>query len=357
MAKSSLFKLKYFLIERRLSFILLVFSLLALAYFFALKKYHFSTEICLFESLIFLIFHLLFVIILNRIHAFYHSKSAISIVHLSTLFVFVSFYLFIIFEYGNLFYQFDPKYASFEINSYLPKGIVSFLILLAVINQFWIDKHLVELEKRNQQFIEHEKRLIQVELSNLTQQFQPHFLFNSLNSISALVGSEPKEARRMILLLSDFLRISIRNKEQDFESLKNELEFLNLYLEIEKVRFGHRLNLNLVFPENADGIRIPSQMLQPLVENAIKFGLYGNVGELSIELKIELLAEKLIFSIQNPFDEHFENGKNGAGFGLKSIQQKLLFLYGRNDLLQIEKKEGLFSVTIEIPRPKDVKER
>jgi LytS/YehU family sensor histidine kinase len=256
-----------------------------------------------------------------------------------------------------LFYQFDSNYSSFEINSYLPKGIVSFLILLAVINQFWIDKHLVELEKRNQQFIEHEKRLIQVELSNLKQQFQPHFLFNSLNSISALVGSEPKEARRMILLLSDFLRISIRNKEQDFESLKNELEFLNLYLEIEKVRFGHRLNLNLVFPENADGIQIPSQMLQPLVENAIKFGLYGNIGELTIELKIEIIEEKLILKIQNPYDLDFESKKNGVGFGLKSIEQKLLLLYRRNDLLQIEKQDGVFRVKIEIPRPKDVKEK
>jgi two-component system, LytTR family, sensor kinase len=213
MTKSKLFQMKDFLIKRRLSFVLIVFLLLTFLYSFLLYSYKYSSEIVLFESFLLFFSHALFTIILYRIHAFYHSKSAISIVHLSTILFFVSFYLFLIFQYSNLFFAYDEKYEIFVFHSYLLKGIFSFLILLAVANQFWIDKHLIELEKNKHLFIENEKRLIQVELLNLKQQFQPHFLFNSLNSISALIGSEPKEARRMLILLSDFLRQSIRKKK------------------------------------------------------------------------------------------------------------------------------------------------
>ena len=348
MSNTSLYELKNLLIKRRLSVILIAFLLLTFIYGFTLKSYSFSLEIIIFECLTFLTLHLLFTVILNRIHKFYHSKSAISVVHLSTIFIFLGFYLFVNFQYADLLFVFDKKYEFFVENSYVLKGLISFLILLAIINQFWIDKHLIELDKRNQQFLEHEKRLIQVELINLKQQFQPHFLFNSLNSISALVGSEPKEARRMILLLSDFLRQSIRSKESEFEKLEDELTYLKLYLEIEKVRFGHRLNVVFDLEEELIDFKIPSQIMQPLVENAIKFGLYGNVGELTIKVKISK-AEKnqeseypseLIIVIKNPFDSTQKNQLKGTGFGLKSVEQKLNFLFKRSDLLKIETIEN-----------------
>ncbi|MES2587915.1 MAG: histidine kinase [Bacteroidota bacterium] len=314
--------------------------------------YSFSNEIIVFECLTFLFLHLLFVFILNRIHKFYHSKSAISIVHLSTVFAFVAFYLFVTFEYSNLLFVYDKKYAFFVQNGYVLKALISFLLLLAVINQFWIDKHLLELEKKNQQFLENEKRLIQVELMNLKQQFQPHFLFNSLNSISALVGSEPKEARRMILLLSDFLRQSIRTKESDFEKLNDELDFLKLYLEIEKVRFGHRLNIDFQLDENTIDFKMPSQILQPLVENAIKYGLYGNIGELSIQIKIYSENQDLLIEITNPFDTSQKSQTKGTGFGLNSVKQKLNFLYKRNDLIKITQGDTFF-VKLTIPQLND----
>src|SRR5690606_14447843 len=119
----------------------------------------------------------------------------------------------------------------------------------------------------------------EAELSKLRQQLQPHFLFNSLNSISALAGTRPEEARKMIHQLSDFFRSTLKKESQKLIPFSEELEHLTLYLEIEKVRFGHRLRTDVTCSNEALMYRIPPLLLQPIVENAIKFGLYDTLGE------------------------------------------------------------------------------
>ncbi|MCE3295681.1 MAG: hypothetical protein K0R65_1395 [Crocinitomicaceae bacterium] len=332
-----------------MSVILIVFLLLALVYAALLYKYGFSMQAICFESISFLIFHGFFTLILSRIHRFYHSRSAISIVHLSTVIFFSLFYLFFIYEYANLVYEDNSVYGTYVRHSFPVRCILSFLLLFSVANQFWIDKHLLDEEKRNQVMIENEKRLVRSELDKLKQQFQPHFLFNSLNSISALIGSQPAEARRMILLLSDFLRLSIRERDKEFESLQQAQEFLGLYLEIEKVRFGHRLKVEINIDPTLEQEQIPAQILQPLVENAIKYGLYGNLGELTIGVNIKLNARMLVMQITNPYEENAVNASKGTGFGLKSVEQKLKILYGRTDLIRIRKTAGQFEIEISIP--------
>lgn len=349
MPKSALFHIKAFLIQRRMSVILIVFFLLSILYAYLLHKYKFSLGIICFETLSFLLSHSLFTVILNRIHKFYHSRSAISIVHLSTVLFFTLFYVLFIYTYANLLYENKSFYNIYVSNSFILRGILSFLFLFSVANQFWIDKHLLDEEKRHNYLLENEKRLLQSELNNLKQQFQPHFLFNSLNSISALVGTQPQEARRMILLLSDFLRHSVRKREQDFELLEQEIEFLNLYLEIEKVRFGHRLEIDLNCDQSLYQKQIPSQVLQPLVENAIKYGLYGNLGALVISIQITEKENGLLISIRNPYEENAVNASKGTGYGIKSIEQKLKILFGRTDLIRIDKKEKEFLIEILIP--------
>ena len=332
-----------------MSVILIVFLLLAGLYAALLYRYGFSRKTIVFESLSFLISHTFFALILNRIHKFYHSRSAISIVHLSTVIFFSLFYLFFIYEYANLLYEDNSFYGLYVRHSFPVRGILSFLLLLSVANQFWIDKHLLDEEKRAQSMLEHEKRLIRSELDKLKQQFQPHFLFNSLNSISALIGSQPAEARRMILLLSDFLRLSIRERDKEFESLREAREFLGLYLEIEKVRFGHRLNVEVEINPELEEEQIPVQILQPLVENAIKYGLYGNLGRLTIGVRVKREEKLLRMQITNPYEENAVNASKGTGFGLKSVEQKLKILYGRTDLLRIRKSNGQFEIEISIP--------
>lgn len=224
--------------------------------------------------------------------------------------------------------------------------IMSFITLL---NWMWnIVKDQKEQEQRRN---EAEQLAKEAELVKLRQQLQPHFLFNSLNSISALAGSRPEEARKMIQQLSDFLRGTLKKDEQQTVPLKEELEHLKLYLEIEKVRFGHRLKVEINVTEEAKEASIPPLLLQPIVENAIKFGLYGTIEQIVVSLDAHSDQAYLHLEIKNPFDVHTQSAGRGTGFGLSSIQRRLFLLYTRNDLLTIEKKENVFCTKLKIPQP------
>jgi two-component system, LytTR family, sensor kinase len=193
-----------------------------------------------------------------------------------------------------------------------------------------------------------EKLTKEAELFKLRQQLQPHFLFNSLNSINALIGTKPDEARRMVQQLSDFLRGTIRKEENQFITFSEELEYLKLYLEIEKVRFGYRLKTEIDVSDGALMWRIPSLLLQPLMENAIKFGLYGTTGEVVIGLRAAIADNHLVVAVMNPFDPDMQMPP-GTGFGLESVKRRLYLLFGRNDLVEINKTQNSFVVIFRIP--------
>lgn len=190
----------------------------------------------------------------------------------------------------------------------------------------------------------------EAELSKLRQQLQPHFLFNSLNSINALIGTKPAEARQMVQQLSDFLRGTLKKDEQKVVPLKEEFEQLRLYLEIEKVRFGHRLKVDMNINEQSQSFLIPPLLLQPVVENAIKFGLYDTIGEITISVTSKTETGYLIVEVQNPYDASTQNANKGTGFGLSSMKRRLYLLYGRNDLMTTNKAENIFTTTLRIPQ-------
>jgi sensor histidine kinase YesM len=195
-----------------------------------------------------------------------------------------------------------------------------------------------------------EKLAKETELVKLRQQLQPHFLFNSLNSISALAGNKPEEARKMIQQLSDFLRGTLRKDEQQLVSLKEELTHLHLYLDIEKVRFGHRLNTHIDFIEDLQALLVPSLLLQPVVENAIKFGLYDTTEQVLIEVTTTLVNKELIIQVKNPYDPETARPRKGTGFGLSSISRRLYLLYGRKDLMETKAEASHFITTLYIPQ-------
>lgn len=192
----------------------------------------------------------------------------------------------------------------------------------------------------------------EAELLKLRHQLQPHFLFNSLNSINALITIQPKEARKMVQQLSEFLRGTIRADEQSLVTIEKELKHLELYLKIEKVRFGHRLNTLIELDEAVNTMLIPSLLLQPLMENAIKFGLYGTTEMVDIVLDIKLENKLLTLVISNPIDLDVKSQK-GTGFGLSSIKRRLFLLYGRADLLTTSQSDTTFSATLKIPQKND----
>jgi len=207
-----------------------------------------------------------------------------------------------------------------------------------------------EQQLMNERKNDAEKMAREAELYKLRQQLQPHFLFNSLNSISALTGSQPEKARHMIQQLSDFLRGTLRKEEHQWSTLKEELEYLKLYLDIEKVRFGHRLQTNIEHDDESLEMKLPALLLQPVVENAIKFGLYDTVGEVAICIQAKNLNGVLQVTVRNPFDPETAQPLQGTGFGLSSIKRRLFLLFARQDLLQTKSEDSFFITTITIPQ-------
>ena len=242
------------------------------------------------------------------------------------------------------------EYTNFLDNSLVIRGLYVWLMIALVnaLTGLWFT--MLEHREADSRSISAEKLAREAELSRLRQQLQPHFLFNSLNSISALAGSRPEEARKMIHQLSDFFRGTLRKDDQQLITLAEEMEHLTLYLEIEKVRFGHRLRTEVKCDEAAMAMKTPPLLLQPVVENAIKFGLYDTLGETTIRIHAQAQSNSLMISIDNPFDPSSMPPRRGTGFGLNSIQRRLYLLYARNDLLTTSQRENIFTTTIKIPQ-------
>ena len=195
-----------------------------------------------------------------------------------------------------------------------------------------------------------EKLAKDAELYKLRQQLQPHFLFNSLNSISALTGSKPEKARHMIQQLSDFLRGTLKKDELAWSTFEDELQYLQLYLDIEKVRFGYRLQTKMMYDNDVLQMKLPVMLLQPVVENAIKFGLYDTIGEVVITINAKNEKGLLKVDVQNPYDPCTAQPLHGTGFGLSAIQRRLFLLFARHDLLQTAPIDGYFITTVTIPQ-------
>jgi len=244
----------------------------------------------------------------------------------------------------------DAEYQIFFSRSIWIRSSMDFLMLgcFVLISVIWYNwQEQSEQEERKQ---DAEKLSKEAELFKLRQQLQPHFLFNSLNSINALIGSRPEEARKMVQQLSDFLRGTIKKEEHQWVTLKEELQYLQLYLDIEKVRFGHRLSTVIEADEALDELKLPALLLQPIMENAIKFGLYDTIDEITISLKASKEENNLVITVTNPFDPETSTPKQGTGFGLQSVQRRLYLLFARTDLVNTEAKENIFTTTIKIPQ-------
>lgn len=250
----------------------------------------------------------------------------------------------------GFFFRYDDNYLLFLDRSMNFRFNIAFLVCgcASLLSILWFsNEEQMKKEKRRQL---EEKENKEAELYRLRQQLQPHFLFNSLNSISALAGSRPEEARKMIQQLSDFLRGTIRKDELQRVELDDELHQLSLYLDIEKVRFGHRLQTHIQVDQECHSLRLPPMLLQPLVENAIKFGLYDTTGEVTISIDVKCVDKMLEVSVANPFDPESHFHKKGTGFGLSSLQRRLYLLFGRNDLAKTEINKDQFTITVKIPQ-------
>ena len=242
----------------------------------------------------------------------------------------------------------NPEYKLWLINSLSIRFLLNWIFNSWMATNAALRKNLSALETRFQQQTDASVLLKEAELFKLRQQLQPHFLYNSLNSISALIMIAPDKAQDMIGKLSDFLRSSVRRESEDTLPVEEELRYIQSYLAIESVRFGDRLQVHFE-KEYTDDARIPPFLLQPILENAIKFGLYGKTGTVTIIIHIVLEGPLLTITITNPFDASMQPPK-GTGFGLQGVQRRLYLLYARADLLETSKVDQNFTTILKIPQ-------
>jgi two-component system, LytTR family, sensor kinase len=183
-------------------------------------------------------------------------------------------------------------------------------------------------------------QVVSAELRALRAQLNPHFLFNALNTIAALIPHEPEKAELMVVRLAKVFRHLLTHSEKSFSSLQEEIEFLQTYLEIEKVRFGERLTVEFEIGEAVATATVPSLILQPLVENALKHGLAPKRGDNQLIIRADRIADALSLSVE-------DNGigisnaihamqPEGSGVGLRNIRERLRTIYGNRASLVLE---------------------
>jgi LytS/YehU family sensor histidine kinase len=186
------------------------------------------------------------------------------------------------------------------------------------------------------------------ELKALKAQINPHFLFNSLNSISALAGIDAARAREMCVRLSDFLRSSLRVGERESVPLSEELALAHNYLGVEQVRFGGRLGVEQQIAPECEAGLVPPLLLQPLVENAVKHGIASMVEGGTIRLQAWRVENALHISVENPFDPEGVTARRN-GLGLQIVKRRLLARYGDRADMAVESGDHSYRVEVLLP--------
>lgn len=217
--------------------------------------------------------------------------------------------------------------------------------MVAMIYLLSIAMHYVVIEAQTSRRSELLAR--EAQLRALKAQVNPHFLFNSLNSISALTASDPMRAREMCIQLADFLRTSLRLGERAAIPFREEMELTRMYLNVEQVRFGRRLQMSLDVEPACGDCEVPALVIQPLVENAVKHGiaLLDEGGEILMLGRI--VKEGLRFTIENPYDPLAPASR--SGIGLANVRQRLEARYGNAARLDVEASADVYRVTVVIP--------
>jgi LytS/YehU family sensor histidine kinase len=188
----------------------------------------------------------------------------------------------------------------------------------------------------------------EAELRALRAQLNPHFLFNSLNSINALVSSDPEGARRMCESLGDFLRRTLALGARESVTLEEELSLVDRYFAIEHVRFGDRLRVRRAVADGAERCLVPPLLLQPLVENAVKHGVAQRLEGGTIEIDAAVTDGVLRLTVENEADDDAA-ARKGEGVGLENVRRRLDALSFRDTRLDARRENGRFRVALTLP--------
>jgi LytS/YehU family sensor histidine kinase len=218
-----------------------------------------------------------------------------------------------------------------------------------IILTYYLFVSLSNLSEKNAKEAKLESLVKETELKMLRSQINPHFLFNSLNSISSLTITDPEKARDMVVKLSEFMRYALSRKDEQPVTLQNELENLRLYLDIEKVRFGDKLTTEEIIEPGCLDLKIPVMLLQPLFENAVKHGVYESTESVRIITQANIIDGYFEINISNNYDPA-PSLKRGTGTGLLNVTRRLELFYGNKASMKTLKENGIYTVTLYIPK-------
>lgn len=241
-----------------------------------------------------------------------------------------------------------PNYLLFLSDSIPWRAITGTFLYITTILFYYLTIYISNFRDKLSKEAELKELARDAELNWLKLQINPHFLFNSLNSISSLTLSDPDKAQDMIIRLSELLRYSLKQAPQSSVPVIQEIENCTRYLDIERVRFGSRLTYSINLNKDAEEVKIPSMLLQPVFENAIKHGIASTVDPGHISASIEKQGSIIIIAITNTFNPEVISSKS-TGVGLANIRRRLMLFFERNDLLSVTKTEKSFTTTLRIP--------
>jgi len=226
-------------------------------------------------------------------------------------------------------------------------NLLIYWVIVAVSQAFEYYQRYRERELRT---VELEKGLAQAKLQALQMQLNPHFLFNTLHSISSLMHKDVEAADRMVMRLGDLLRAALEGADTQEVTLRQELEFLERYLEIEKIRFGNRLTIKKKIEANILDAQVPNLILQPLVENAIRHGIEPWSKPGCIELKALRNDNRLILSVADNGAGLLDHKPDEEGVGLSNTRARLRELYGKEHHFELRRgPDGGLLVQLTIP--------
>jgi hypothetical protein len=243
----------------------------------------------------------------------------------------------------------DVDYLAFSKQMIPVRVLIGSVLLMALIAMYHLFIFYRDLEAQKLKEETLKKQVKESELKALKAQLNPHFLFNSLNSIGSLTITDPDGALVMLNHLSDFLRYSLQKSNSDLISLREELMNMNRYLEIEKVRFGSRLICETELDQLSLDMKLPAMILQPIYENAIKHGLYESIEPVTIGTSCKLKNGNLVISIINNYDPEAIAPK-GERVGLENVSNTLRNIYNQDQLLTITRENNHFEVSLIIPQ-------
>lgn len=226
-------------------------------------------------------------------------------------------------------------------------GTAVFIFFLAVL-AYYLLISLTNLSEKKSREAKLESLLKETELKMLRSQINPHFLFNSLNSISSLTVTNPEKAREMVVKLSEFMRYALSKKDEQPVSLRNELDSIRLYFDIEKIRFGDKLSSEESIDPDCLEVKLPVMILQPLYENAVKHGVYESTENVTIKTEVKRSGEYVEITISNNY-EPLPSLKKGTGTGLLNVERRLHLFYGNKASITSSKENGIFKVILFIP--------